>query len=129
MLEAVSCNFYHRLSFDISVTDYKTISNLWLILFAIRKISCLCVSMNIFYTRNCLAFALLYPIYLNTVAEVVCSFRIKNVLPTTATLLITWVIEALKTIYGLVMIRLELLKQILHLTTTVKQMHDVDNLE
>ena len=61
-----------------------------------------------------------------TVAEVVvCSFRIKNVLPT---LLITWVIEAPKTIYGLAMIRLELLKQILHLTTTVKQMHD-DNLE
>ena len=50
----------------------------------------------------------------------------KCVIPT---LLITWVIEALKTIYGLVMIRLELLKQILHLTTTVKQMHDADNLE
>ena len=85
------------------------------------------VSMNIFYTRNCFAFFAIS--YLNTVAEVVCSFRIKNVLPTTATLLITWVIEALKTIYGLVMIRLELLKQILHLTTTVKQMHDADNLE
>ena len=84
--------------------------------------------MNIFYTINCLAFSLLLS-YLNTVAEVECSFRIKNVLPTTATLLITWVIEALKTIYGLVMIRLELLKQILHLTTTAKQMHDADNLE
>ena len=85
--------------------------------------------MNIFYTRYCFAFFAIS--YLNTVAEVVvvCSFRIKNVLPTTATLLITWVIEALKTIYGLVMIRLELLKQILHLTTTVKQMHDADNLE
>ena len=48
--------------------------------------------MNIFYTRNCFAFFAIS--YLNTVAEVVCSFRIKNVLPTTATLLITWVIEA-----------------------------------
>ena len=83
----------------------------------------------IFSTQDIVLHSLLYPIYLNTVAEVVCSFRIKNVLPTTATLLITWVIEALKTIYGLVMIRLELLKQILHLTTTVKQMHDADNLE
>ena len=88
-----------------------------------------CVYQWIFSTQEIVLHSLLYPKYLNTVAEVVCSFRIKNVLPTTTTLLITWVIEALKTIYGLVMIRLELLKQILHLTTTVKQMHDADNLE
>ena len=119
MLEAVSCNFYHRLSFDISVTDYKTISNLWLV----------CINEYFLHKKLFCILCYLYPKYLNTVAEVVCSFRIKNVLPTTATLLITWVIEALKTIYGLVMIRLELLKQILHLTTTVKQMHDADNLE